>query len=132
MTPCFCTNLRLATRRLSAAYDAALEPLGINIGQFFLLQTIGERQAISLTDLGRLTELDRSTVGRNVRVLERMGLVESGRGATDQREALVSLTIKGRTRTKEAVPIWEDTQKTFAARLGVEQVEALNAMLEII
>jgi len=132
MTPCFCTNLRLATRRLSAAYDAALEPLGINIGQFFLLQTIGGRQAISLTDLGRLTELDRSTVGRNVRVLERMGLVESGRGETDQREALVSLTIKGRTRVKNALPIWEDTQKTFAARLGAEQVEALNAMLEII
>lgn len=132
MTPCFCTNLRLATRRLSAAYDVALEPLGINIGQFFLLQTIGGRQALSLTDLGRLTELDRSTVGRNVRVLERMGLVESGRGTTDQREALVSLTIKGRTRMKDALPIWEDTQKAFVARLGPEQAEVLNAMLEII
>lgn len=132
MTPCFCTNLRLATRRLSAAYDAALGSLGINIGQFFLLQTIGAREAVSLTELGQLAELERSTVGRNVRVLERMGLVSTGRGEADQREAVVSLTQAGRERIRAALPIWEETQRTFATRLGAENVAALNDLLESI
>ncbi|KDR27049.1 MarR family winged helix-turn-helix transcriptional regulator [Caballeronia grimmiae] len=132
MTPCFCTNLRLATRRLSAAYDAALEPLGMNIGQYFLLRTIAERQQISLTDLGQLTELERSTVGRNVRVLERMGLVATGRGEADQREALVALTAEGLARMRDALPIWEETQKDFATRLGAEKVNLLNAVLEAV
>lgn len=132
MTPCFCTNLRLATRRLSAAYDAALEPLGINIGQYFLLQTIEGRQAVSLTELGQLAELERSTVGRNVRVLERIGMVSMGRGEADQREALVSLTATGRECMKAAQPIWEETQRAFATRLGAENVAALNGLLESI
>lgn len=132
MTPCLCTNLRLAARRLSAAYDAALEPLGINIGQYFLMRTIEQQQAVSLTCLGQMTELERSTVGRNVRVLERMGLVGAGRGEADQREALVSLTGAGHARMKAALPIWEETQRTFAARLGTEKAEVLNSLIESI
>lgn len=129
MTPCLCTNLRLATRRLSAAYDAALAPLGITIGQYFLLQTVEERPSISLTELGQLTELDRSTVGRNVRVLERMGMVRTGRGTLDQREAIVSLTPAGHDCMAAARPIWADVQETVTARLGRQSVDILNGIL---
>ncbi|GGD89448.1 MarR family transcriptional regulator [Caballeronia grimmiae] len=104
----------------------------MNIGQYFLLRTIAERQQISLTDLGQLTELERSTVGRNVRVLERMGLVATGRGEADQREALVALTAEGLARMRDALPIWEETQKDFATRLGAEKVNLLNAVLEAV
>jgi DNA-binding MarR family transcriptional regulator len=131
-TPCICTNLRLATRKLSAIYDAALEPLGINIAQYFLLRIINNHQAVSLTEVGRLAELDRSTIGRNVRVLERMGLVETGRSEADQREALVSLTRDGRDLMRKAVPIWESCQQSFVSRLGRDKIEALGAVIDAI
>jgi hypothetical protein len=41
-------------------------PLGINIAQYSLLRMIQRRQAVSLTELGGIAELDRSTVGRNM------------------------------------------------------------------
>lgn len=71
--PCYCIVLRRASRRLTAIYDAALAPLGVNLAQFSLLRTIRRTEPVSLTRLGHETELDRSTVGRNVRVLEGHG-----------------------------------------------------------
>ncbi len=76
--PCHCTRLRIATRKMTALYDTALAPTGINVAQFSILRTIERRQPVSLTELGRLLALDRSTMGRNVRVLEKQGLVALG------------------------------------------------------
>ena len=131
-TPCYCTNLRLAARKLSAIYDRALEPFGINIAQYFLLRTIRNKQPVSLTEVGLQTELDRSTVGRNVRVLERMGLVQTRRSETDQREAQVSLSNAGTALMRDAEPVWEGCQHRFVRRLGRDQVDALSALLEAI
>lgn len=128
-SPCFCTNLRQAARKMSAAYDAALAPLNINIAQYSLLRTIAQFQALSLTDLGRIAELERSTVGRNVRVLERSGLVETARSDTDQREALVSLTSIGQDLMRRALPIWEACQQSLVSRVGDLKVETLVGLL---
>lgn len=131
-TPCFCTNLRLATRKLSARYDAALEPFGINTAQYFLLRTIGEHRAVSLTELSQLVELERSTVSRNVRVVERMELVETSRSDADQRETLVSLTAAGIELMARALLAWEECQRTFVARMGGERIDALSGALSAI
>lgn len=120
--------LRMATRRLGAAYDAALAPFGINIAQFSLLRMIDRSQPVSLTELGRIAELDRSTVGRNVRVLERIGLVKTGRG-DDQREAVITLAEPGAQVLKDAAPLWEQCQHTVEDRLGPEKIRALRDIL---
>ena len=89
-TPCYCTLLRSAARKATAIYDDALAPAGITVAQFRLLRILERQGPVSLTELGRLAELDRSTIGRNLRLLERMGLVHLASGA-DQREAVVDL-----------------------------------------
>src|SRR5918992_2836859 len=82
---CYCTSLRNAARRMTAIYDAAMAPLGIGTAQFALLRQLEpDGEAIGLSELSERLDLDRSTVGRNVRVLERMGLVRTGVGL-DQR-----------------------------------------------
>ncbi len=125
-TPCYCTLLRKATRRLGAAYDEVLEPFGINIAQFSLLRMMSRSGPVSLTELGKIAELDRSTVGRNVRVIERLGFVETGRGIDDQREAVVTLTPYGAHVLEEATPLWETCQRRIEERLGREQINALQ------
>lgn len=72
---CYCDVLRAATRKTTAIYDAALAPAGVNLAQFSLLRKIQRAGSVSLSELGRLAALDRSTIGRNVRVLQRMELV---------------------------------------------------------
>lgn len=117
---------------MSAAYDEALEPLGINIAQFASLRTVERKGPISLSDLGRTAGLDRSTIGRNVRVLERLKLMRSTRGDDDKREAVVTLTDRGRDLVATAVPVWEQCQRTVETRLGDEGIAALRGMVSAI
>ena len=128
---CFCISLRKASRRLSAIYDEALVPFGINIAQFSAIRTIKRNSPISLTDLAERLDLDRSTVGRNMKVLERMGLVAAATGK-DHREAALSLTSEGHTLLEKAEPIWHDVQVEVESRLGAEQSRQLNELLEAI
>ncbi|GLK68003.1 MarR family winged helix-turn-helix transcriptional regulator [Hansschlegelia plantiphila] len=127
-SPCYCTLLRRAARRIGAVYDEALAPLGVNIAQFSLLRTIERADPPTLTELGRRTDLDRSTVGRNVRVLERMGLVRLGRGE-DQREATVTLDEAGRKVLAEGAPLWDGVQKTLEDRMGADAARDMRATL---
>jgi DNA-binding MarR family transcriptional regulator len=129
--PCYCILLRKASRRLSARYDDALAPLGINIGQFSMLRNIHRKQPISLTELGAIMELDRSTVGRNTKILERMGLVTSAIGE-DQREALLSLSERGESLLEKAEPVWENVQVELDAKVGERSAEELRRLLEIL
>lgn len=132
VSPCYCAALRKAARRLSASYDEALEPLGINIAQFALLRTVARNENISLSELGRAAGLDRSTIGRNVRVLERRQLMRTSRGNDDKREAVIALTVKGHDLLAAAVPAWEQCQQAVEGRFGEEGIAMLRMMLHAI
>ena len=116
-TPCYCAAVRAAARKATALYDAALAPVGINVAQFSLLRRIERMGPVSLTELGREAELDRSTVGRNVKVLARLRLVRLA-PAEDQREAAVRLTRAGAEALRRAAPLWEEAQRRIEAALG--------------
>lgn len=131
MSRCYCALLRKATRRVTSLYDDALQPLGINLAQFSLLRHIERGEPISMTELGRKIELERSTVSRNVKVLEGMGLVLAGTG-TDQREAVVALTEKGRQILADGDPFWQDAQDKIEARLGTDAAATLKELLTIL
>src|SRR3546814_14950985 len=68
------------------------------------MRTIARRQPVSFTELGHFAQLDRSTVSRNVRVLDRLGLLEWTRSAEDHRETAASLSVPGAGRLDEAMP----------------------------
>jgi hypothetical protein len=44
---CICVAVRKASRRLTARYDEALEPAGINLAQFSLLRNIRRQGPVS-------------------------------------------------------------------------------------
>ncbi len=125
---CICATLRVAARKMTARYDAALAPIGINLAQFSLLRNVSRLGSVSLTELGRKVELDRSTIGRNVRVLQRMGLVQVTPGA-DQREATVALAEAGRDVLQRGAPLWDGVQDRIASDLGAAGVAHLRALL---
>ena len=126
--PCFCILLRQAARKSSSVYDKALAPLGINVAQFSLLRKIARAQSISLTELARLADLDRSTMGRNAKVLQRMDLIEQTSGE-DHRETHIALTSTGRDLVERGGPLWDQAQKEIEAKLGSEGVEQLLTLL---
>jgi DNA-binding MarR family transcriptional regulator len=125
---CYCNSLRVASRRVTAIYDAALAPIGVNIAQFALLRKIDRAGKVSLTGLGRLSELDRSTIGRNAKVLERMKLIQAVAGP-DLREAMVMLTKQGERILSEGAPLWEKAQQQIEIALGAKRASHLRDLL---
>jgi len=124
---CYCAAVRTAARKTTALYDAVLEPAGVTLAQYSLLRRIERAGTVSLTKLGRSAELDRSTVGRNVKALEELRLVRSA-GAKDQREAAVRLTRAGEEALKRALPLWEEAQRRVEGALGAAQAAELRTL----
>lgn len=127
--PCHCTTLRYAAQTLTEIYDRVLAPSGLKVTQYVLLQTLlqgeGER---SITDLAQALGNDRSTIGRNVHILARDGLVSLRRGR-DRREHTVHLTQKGRETVALAMPLWQKSQMALEEALGEDQLKTLRGLL---
>jgi DNA-binding MarR family transcriptional regulator len=123
--------MRKATRRLTSIYDDALTPVGVNIAQFSLLRNVERGEPMSLTELGQRIELDRSTVGRNVKVLVKSGLIALSKGK-DQREAMLVLTDNGRRVLADGAPLWDAVQSKVERVLGSNGLKELQALLQAI
>jgi DNA-binding MarR family transcriptional regulator len=126
-TNCYCAAMCAAAQNTTALDDAAREPAGLNLAQFSLMRKIERAGPVSLTELGRMAELDRSTVGRNVKVLERLRLVRLA-PAKDQREAAVKLTRAGAGALRCAAPLWEQAQRRVETALGAGGAKQLRAL----
>ncbi|CAM4091513.1 MarR family transcriptional regulator [Pseudomonas reidholzensis] len=126
---CICTHLRRAARGVSRHYDEALAGFGINVAQFSLLRHLQRLDRPSITSLAEAMGLDRSTLGRNLKVLEADGLVALADGA-DQRNRVVLLTAAGQARVAQAWPAWEQAQLGLIEQLGEGQRDELVRLLE--
>ncbi|BDM24362.1 MarR family winged helix-turn-helix transcriptional regulator [Pseudomonas sp. LRP2-20] len=126
---CICTHLRRAARGVSRRYDEALAGFGINVAQFSLLRHLQRLDRPSITTLAEAMGLERSTLGRNLRVLEAEGLVALADG-DDQRNRVVLLTEAGAARLHAAHPAWEQAQLMLVEQLGEGQRDELVRLLE--
>lgn len=127
---CICTNLRTAALAGTEYYDARLKPAGLKVTMFRLLRQIQRTPNASLTLLAKRMGLDRSTLGRNVRVLERQGFVAMTTG-NDERSKELFLTAEGLRALAVALPLWERAQSDMKALLGPDTdrlVETLRAI----
>lgn len=127
-TECLCTQLRRASRGVSKLYDDALSAVGINVAQYSLLKHLQRLQQPSISELADALGLDRSTLGRNLRVLETKGLVVMQEGA-DQRNRIVLLSAQGEQAIIQAFAAWQGVQQLIVQRIGAEQVETLANLL---
>ncbi|MEE4378585.1 MAG: MarR family transcriptional regulator [Candidatus Competibacteraceae bacterium] len=116
-SPCLCTNLRQAAQASTALYDEALAPSGLKITMYRLLRNIDDMGCPSISELARQVGLERSTLGRNLRVLEREDLVRL-QTAEDRRERGIALTAKGSAALASAKPLWSKAQQTMRQLLG--------------
>lgn len=127
-TACMCIGLRRAGRAVTRFYDDALAPAGVNATQFSQLRAILRAGSPTIGALADATDLDRSTLGRNIRVLGRMGLVRFEPGA-DERTRLVSVTADGKRVLKAATPLWRTAQSALAEKLGAGRRAVLFDLL---
>ena len=127
---CSCSALRMAARRVSQAYDAALAPEGLTVSQYALLSTLATQGAEvappTVSVLAETLALDRTTLGHNLRPLERDGFVLVEPDAGDGRIRRIRLTQQGRAKRDRCLPLWRATQERFDAAFGPARAEALR------
>jgi DNA-binding MarR family transcriptional regulator len=115
---CACHKVRMAARAVTRAYDAALRPARLRTSQLAVLVAIDNNDgAISIVALAKIMVMDRSTLTRNLRPLEKEGLVTIGLEGWRRSRAL-EITEQGRSRLQEALPLWRRAQYALRRRLG--------------
>src|SRR5436853_411021 len=127
--PCNNLALRQAARHVSQIYDAHLAPTGIKGNQYSILAKLGRLGPLTINELAKLMVMDRTTVGRAVRPLERDRLLTIG-GDDDGRKRSLQLTAAGQARLKAATVKWREAQKQFELAYGVPDSASLRTALQ--
>ncbi len=129
---CLCFRSRRVARVLTRVYDEALRPLGIQATQLTLMSAIAGPGEAGQT-MGRLSDIlamDPTTLSRNVRPLEKEGLVEIGRSDKDKRVRVARLTPEGERVLADALPRWRAAQEEVIRALGEEAALDLRGRLD--
>lgn len=128
---CNAGAIRRAARRVTHVYDTALAPAGLSLCQYGILSAINSRGAAlpSVQELAEELVLDRSTLGQNLRPLERDGFISLLTDPRDQRVRLIALTKLGLAKFKEANKYWKIAQDRFEAVFGEQEATELRSVL---
>ena len=120
MENCVCFNLRWVTRAVTQSFDALLRRHGIRPTQTPILSVLAARPGWTMQKLSDWLGMDRTTLVRNLRPLERDGLVQlsgTGRGG----RVTVRVTPNGKRALAKAMPAWRAAQKAVVKTLGEQR-----------
>jgi DNA-binding MarR family transcriptional regulator len=129
MQNCVCFNLRRATRAVTQFYDGEMRRHGIRPTQGSILAALAARETWNMAELSDFLGLERTTLVRNLRPLQRDGLVQINGGG---RGKLVELAItgKGRKQIEKLTPAWKSAQSAAVKTLGEKRWSAILSDLE--
>ncbi len=117
---CYCSNFRRDAGVISEIYDEMLKESGLRSTQFHLLMNLSEMQQANITHWADKVGLDRSTMVRNIKVLEKNNLVIQVEG----HGKVYALSETGKKQLTAAVRLWDVAQKKMEEILGPEDAEA--------
>ena len=122
--------LRRAYQRHMAIFAGIMSDLDLTSMQFAALVKLHELKAVSQTELGRLTGMDRATVSGVVARLKRRNLVLYKPDPLDKRSRIIALTPAGDTLLHEAMQrIGRVTEQTLEP-IGSAERDSLRAILQ--
>jgi DNA-binding MarR family transcriptional regulator len=126
---CVCFNLRWVTRAITQFYDAEMRRHGIRPTQGTILASLMGKESWSMADLSDWLGMERTTLVRNLRPLQRDGFVNVGGGGRGNLVEL-SITAKGRKQIEKLVPAWKSAQCAVVKTLGEKRWSAILSDLE--
>lgn len=122
--------LRRAYQRHMAIFAGIMSDLDLTSMQFAALVKLHELKAVSQTELGRLTGMDRATISGVVARLKRRDLVLYKPDPLDKRSRIIVLTPAGESLLHEAMErIGRVTEQTLEP-IGAADRESLRSILQ--
>ena len=126
---CNCLALRQAARHITQFYDQFLASSGLRTTQYSILARLKRRGPMAINALAAELIMDRTTLGRNIRPLQRGGFIAVGPGKSDRRSKELRLTAAGAARLRAARKAWQQAQARFETSFGVKRAKQLRALL---
>ena len=129
MENCVCFNLRWVTRKVTQFFDAEMRRHGIRPTQGTILTSLNAKESWNMAELSDWLGMERTTLLRNLRPLQRDGLVRAkggGRGG----HVKLEITEKGRSTLTKLHPAWRAAQDKVVAILGRERWSTIIRDLE--
>jgi DNA-binding MarR family transcriptional regulator len=123
---CNCFAARQAARDISKLYDHHLSTAGITVTQFSILVFLDEAPGMTMNELAKAMVMDRTTLIRNLKPLQREGFLQSAPSEANGRQLALSLTRDGERKLKEAMPLWELAQAAFESQVGAKHAARLR------
>jgi DNA-binding MarR family transcriptional regulator len=123
---------RLVARRITQVLDQELAATGLSSAQLALMAQIAAAEDDTLGALATRSGLEQSTLSRNLRVLEKAGLVEIAAVESDLRRRAAWLTETGARRLEAAIPVWRRAQAKLdqkVAPMGLIKLARATAAL---
>ena len=120
---CLCKRTRAAARTITRFYGEQLRATGLRPSQMEVLVTIAAQGELSISALSAELSMDRTTLTRNLRPLEKRGLVAM---SPDGRTRLARLTPAGEAVLAATVALWEGAQAAMERSLGEAGVTSVR------
>ena len=117
---CACANFRRASRAISRMYEEKLAAVDLSSTQMTVLMILGKGGPRALSDLADALAMDRTSLYRALRPLEKRALVRV-RPGSDNRAKEALLTKEGERHFEKALPHWKRAQEAFVAAFGKKE-----------
>jgi DNA-binding MarR family transcriptional regulator len=126
---CVCFNLRRVARLVTQFYDAEMRRHGIRPTQGSILASLQAKESWNMAELSDWLGMERTTLVRNLRPLEREGFVQISGGGRGRLVEL-AITAKGRKQIEKLAPAWKAAQSAAVKTLGEKRWSAILSDLE--
>ncbi|MGF6916988.1 MarR family winged helix-turn-helix transcriptional regulator [Paraburkholderia sp. 40] len=126
---CNCFALRQAARHVTQMYERHLSSVGLTAAQFTILAKLARTPNLPMAELADAMVMERTTLVRAMKPLQRDGLVLAEAADHDNRTLLFSLTEKGETTFDQASVAWRAAQDEFEKKFGRARAKTLRTEL---
>ena len=126
---CVCFNLRWVTRAVTQFYDAEMRRHHIRPTQGSILASLQAKESWTMAELSDWLGMERTTLLRNLRPLQRDGFVKAVGGGHGHRVEL-TITPKGRKQIEKLTPAWKSAQSAVVKTLGEKRWSTILSDLE--
>jgi DNA-binding MarR family transcriptional regulator len=124
-TECVGARVRMLNRAVTRIYDDELRSHGIKFSQMNILTIVALRGPVQAVEVARTLSLEKSTVSRNLTILEAKGWIQSVAGDVGNTRQLHA-TRQGQRLLSAAEPAWQSAQDQVIALLGERTSVALR------
>lgn len=126
---CNCFAVRQAARQVTQLYERHLCKAELTSAQFAILVALGDQNRLPMVELAKALVMDRTTLLRAMKPMQRDGLIRSAASEADPRQLLFYLSAAGERKLKQAMPLWAKAQQEFESGIGVGEAARLRSAL---